>query len=255
MPPPAPTANRPGSLSFVAIVLIVVGAWSLLGALLGGPMMIIQVVSPDPGPQPMPKFPQQMDNAELQRRIAREVPSMYPVSGGLMIVSVFFGIAQVFSGIMLWKMNPRWRMPAILASLGKLLFAFGGHAYQILVVGPIMGTVMEKAMEEWMPAGGPQGQAMPFQINWSLMMQAASALGACVGIIQLAIFLTITVILCTSTVKDALAGKLPPPRTSDEEELEHRRHSKYEGYDDDSSGDSPRSSGSDPPDTGITDRP
>jgi hypothetical protein len=252
-----PAPQRPGSLTFVAIVLIILGCISLLGALVGAPSLVMSAVTPDPGPKPLPKFGEPMDSNEIQRMIMREVPSYVPFMAGSMFLDVLFGIAQVVCGIGLWKMSASWRIPAILATLGKMLFSFGNHAYQILVVSPVMGTVMGRVMEAQMPPGPGGKGAPPMPFDFGMLMQASVTIGVIItAVVQLAIFLTITLILTSGTVKDALSGKAPPPRPGDDEELERRRSRRYEGYDDDD--DAPRSSESKSPpppsDTGITDR-
>jgi hypothetical protein len=237
--PAKPT--RPGSITFVAIVLIILGCLSLLGGLTGAPGLIYTAVTADPPPRAPGQPP---DGNEIHRMAAKENATYYPVVGGLLLVDVLFGIAQIVCGIGLLRMNPTWRIPAILVTLGKMLFSWGNQAYQVVVLGPVTTRFFQEALV--MPPGpGGQPQQMPFDIG--MFMQAAMGIGVFITVIvQLAIFLTITLILTSARTKVAFAAaSAPQPAEDDADNREHRRPSRYEGYDDDEM----------PPDTGITDRP
>lgn len=238
---------RPGSLTFVAIVLIILGSLSLLGGLTGAPTLIITAVTPDPPP----RQPGEPPNAnDIHRMAAKETATYYPVVGGSILVDLLFGIGQIVCGIGLLKMNPSRRIPAILVTLVKMVFSWGNQAYQVVVLGPVTAKFFEEAMK--MPAG-PQGQPpppMPFDMG--TCMQAGMGIGVAITVIvQLAILLTITLILTSAGTKAAFAAAAAPQVDDGafEADKDERRRSRYEGYDDED--DLPPKS---PPDTGITDR-
>ncbi len=236
--PAKPT--RPGSITFVAILLIILGCLSLLGGLTGVPSLIYTAVTPDQAPPPPGQPP---SGPDLQRMFAKETATFYPVTGGFLLADLLCGIAQIVCGVGLLRMNPSWRLVAIFATLAKMLFSWGSQAYQVLVLGPVTARVFQQAMV--MPPG-PQGQPqqMPFDIG--MLMQAAVGIVIFITVIvQLAIFLTITLILTSAGTKSAFAAAAAPqPAEEEVDDRDERRRSRYEGYDDDL-----------PPDTGITDRP
>jgi hypothetical protein len=233
--------TRPGSITFVAIVLIILGCLSLLGGLTGAPSLIYTAVTPD---QPLPPPGQPPGGPDLQRMYARETVTYYPVMGGLLLADLLCGIGQIVCGIGLLRMNPARRVPAILITLVKMLFSFGSSAYQVFVLGPVTARFLEQAMV--LPPG-PQGQPQPMPFDLNMFMQAVMGLAvAATVVIQLAILLTITLILTSAGTKAALAAAAAPQ--PHEEEEQERRRSRYEGYDDDDL-DRPRRP---PPD--ITDR-
>jgi len=253
--------DRPGSITFVAIVLIILGCLSLLGGLTGGPSLILAAVTADPAPRPKGQPPNGMD---LQRMFAKETATYYPVTGGLLLADLLFGVGQIVCGVGLLKMNAARRVPAILVTLGKMLFSFANHAYQMLVLGPVTARFFQEAMV--MPPG-PQGQQQQMPFDLGMFMQAAMGIGVAITVvIQLAIFLTITLILMSAGTKAAFAAAAAPAPLDEDGGKEERRRSRYEGYEDEDDGsrsppdtgitgqDLPPRSPKPPPDTGITDR-
>lgn len=239
----ASTAKRPGSLSFVAILLIILGSLSCLNGLTQTPSLIYVAVSDEPGPRPAGKPP---DNNDLLRMCAKESPSFYYVTGGLTLVFVLFGVGQIICGIGLMKMNAARRMPAIWLTLGKLIFSISEDVYQAVVMGPALGEFFEEAMANAVPPGQPAPQ-MPPEIA-SIMQIGLGAAMAIAAVIQLAIFLTIVLILTSHTVTTALAAGTDAPAEEAETPEREPRKRRYEGYEDDEY----PSAG--PPETGITDR-
>ncbi len=209
--PPKPT--RPGSITFVAIVLIILGSLSLLGGLTGTPQLIITAVTDDAPPRPG-------QPPDLQRMFAKETVSYYPVTGGLLLADVLFGVGQIVCGVGLLKMNPARRIPAILVTLGKMLFSFASDAYQMIVLGPVMARFVEQAVV--MPAG-PQGQPPPpMPFDFGQLMQAGMAIGVAITVVfQLAIFLTITLIMMSAGTKAAFAAAAAA--AAEDEAKEERR--------------------------------
>jgi hypothetical protein len=238
---------RPGSITFVAIVLIILGCLSLLGGLTTVPSLIYTAVTPD---QPPPPPGQPPGGPDLQRMYAKETATFYPVTGGFLLADLLCGIGQIVCGIGLLRMNPSRRLAAIFVTLGKMVFSWGNQAYTVLVLGPVTARFLQQAIV--MPPG-PQGQPQPMPFDMGMFMQAAMGIGIFITVIvQLAIFLTITLILTSAGTKAAFAAAAAPQPAEDEDaEHDERRRSRYEGYDDD---DLPPPLPKSPPDTGITDR-
>jgi hypothetical protein len=227
-----PKSTRPGSVTFVAIVLIILGSLSLLGGVLQIPQLVVAL-----SVEPAARAPgQPPDEAAIHRFLAKEVPGYYAVTLVTAALSCAFGLAQLLVGIALMKLKPGARAWAIWIILAKLLFAFAGNAYQGFVVAPATkGFLAENIF--------PPGQQAPFDIG---AFMGAFLLVVLVGsmVFQIAIALTLILVLMSATAKKAFSGVVEP-QPDDGEEKEERRRSRHEDYDDDDDR---------PPDTGITDR-
>ena len=219
------TPMRPGTISFVAILLVILGCLSLLCGLTNVPTLIFIAVTPDP--QPVPGQPP--DGMALQRMAAKENATYYPAMGGFLLADLLCGIGQIVCGFGLLKMNPSRRVPAILVTLAKVLLVFGSTVYQAFVLGSVMPRFLEQAMV--MPAG-PQGQPQPMPIDLNLVTQVLLVLWvSATVIVELAIFLTITLILTSSKTKAAFTAASAPQPTEDVQ-AEERPQPHFEGYED-----------------------
>lgn len=228
--------RTPGMITFVGILLIVVGGWSLLGGLCGGGGLAFAALSPDPGGPQAKAMPG--DANAVHRFFAKEVPGYFAVTFLVLGIDMLFGLGQLIAGIGLFKLSPLARILAIGLTLGKLLLSLAGHLFQIIFVLP----AQKKFFDLNPPL--PPGQQAPFDIQTFTQSLTVVILGITV-LIQLAIAFTIVLVLMTN--KSAFTA----PAVSLDEGGEGSR-SRYEGYDDDD--DRPRKPPKFPGDTGITDQ-
>jgi hypothetical protein len=218
--------KRPGTVTAVAVILFIVGGWSLLMGTCGGGMAAVLALKPQAVEGPPGKV-DPADAAAVQRFLANEVPGYTIVVFSLTGIDIILGLGQIVSGIGLLRMSGVARLMAILLTLIKLFFSFAGHAYSVILVVPAQVRMMQM---------NPLPQPVPFDVG--RFTEAITWLGVFITVvIQLAIVITIISLLCTKRVRDAFAGSTPP--VVDEEDRFRRR---AQGY-----GDDPRA----PPETGI----
>jgi hypothetical protein len=203
-----------------AVMLMIVGGFSLIGSICGAGGIAMVAVTPE---VPRAKG-QPPDPLATQRFIAKEVPGYYPFVVATMTFDLLIGIGQIAAGIALLRMSSLARMAAIVLTLMKLLLSCVGHVYNGVLVMPVQAKFLEE---------NPQ---VPASFTQSLTV----ALLAVTIIFQLAFSALILVPLLLKSTRDAFAAASRPPA-----EEEERPRSRYEGYDDEDV----------PPETGITERP
>jgi flagellar basal body-associated protein FliL len=234
------TPTRPGSITFVAIVLIVLGCLSLLGAI---QIVTLAIVALSAEPAPATRAPgQPPDQASIHRFLAKEVPGYYPVAFAAESLNVLFGLAQLLCGVGLLKLKPGARIWALWLIIAKLLFAFASNAYQgFVVIPPTQRFLAENIVQ-------PAGQQAPADLISTIT--GAILIMVVVGsvVFQIAVALTLILVLTSATAKKAFSGGAEP-QSEEGEPKEERPRSRYEGYDEDD--DLPPQA---PPETGITDR-
>jgi hypothetical protein len=213
------TPARPGTVTFVAIVLIILGSISLLSALIGVPWTAYIALSPEP-PAPPPNQPP--DIAAIQRFLAKEVPGFYAVTLTFAGLDLLFGLGELLSGIGLLKLKPRARAAAFFVILGKLLLGIGANTYQGLVVLPVQNSFIAKHVL-------PAGQQAPFDISALMGGISLVAVGVVV-LLQIAVAVILILVLLTSSAKAAFAGVAATPPLDEEQEKQEQIRSPYEGY-------------------------
>ncbi len=220
--------KRPGTVTAVAVILFIVGGFSLLaGMCSGGWIAIVAMKPPLDGGGPDAAKVDPNDPAAVQRFMAAEVPGYFPAVFAFQGIDILLGVGQVVAGIGLLRMSGTARVMAILLMLVKLLFSFAGHSFTLTLVVPAQTKLMRM---------NPPPPGVPFDMG--RMTEAITWAGVLIAVvIQLALVITVISLLSTKRVRDAFAGRTPP--VVDEEDRFHRRAQGHE--------DAPRS----PPETGI----
>lgn len=224
--------KRPGSVTFVAIALIVLGGVALAVGLVEVPLLAV-IASAD-APAGAARGAGQLEHAAVHHAIAREVPGYFPAMIAISIVSLLLGIAQLLCGIGLLKLRPHARTWALWIVLGKLVYALASNGYQAFIVGPVERRIVAANLV-------PAGEVLPFDLG-AIMGGLLVVVEVVTMILQIAIALTLLLVLLSATVRQAFAPSAVPLV---EAEPPVPPRSPYEGYEDE---------GELPPDAGIADR-
>lgn len=213
--------QRPGSVLFAAIVLIIVGTLSLLCDLMGGGMIAVLAAIPAPAAKEKVAgkalIAEPPDPFAEMRFIAKEAPGYYVFSGVSVGLDLLLGLGQLICGIGLLRMSSSARLMAILLTVVKLLAGFGGHVYNFLYVMPAQARFHEL---------NPPLPGMPDMA--SLTQTLGMGMVVIYIVIQLAIALTIVLLLLLPGNRQAFIDAASP-----QPEEQERRPS---GYDDDDDG-------------------
>lgn len=209
--------KTPGIVIAAGVIVILMGCWSLLGGLCTGGGMLVIAATPEP-PGPI----QPGDPAAPVRFFIKEIPGYVAIQMAGLAISMLVGLGEIIAGIAAMKLKPMARILATLLLAFNLLLLLASTIYQVAVVMPKQQEFVR--LHPVIPAGQPQ----PFDVGAMTEVFTYFMLG-CVGFIQLAITLTIILMLNSTTARNAFAGKLSP---KEEEELQERKL-RYEGYDDD----------------------
>jgi hypothetical protein len=215
---------------FVAVILFLVGGWSLLGGCCGTGYLAMLATMPEQPGGKIKGAPPGGDPGEMQRFMAKEAPGYYPVIFTLSGIDILFGLGQVIAGIGLLRLSSAARIMTIVLTLGKLFFSFAGHAYNVIFVTPAQAKFFEQ---------NPLPPGAPFDLA-SFTRAATWLVLGIVVVIQLALVMAIVIPLVMSNVRQAFADAANPPS------LEDGPRRRDTGYDDDYSGPTGRQS-----DTGI----
>jgi hypothetical protein len=191
--------RRPGVVTTAAVILFIVGGWSLLGACCTGASLGLMFALPAP-PQIDDKARPE-DPLASTRFLLKELPSYPYVQGGVLAINCLFGIGQIIGGIGLLKLRPFAPIFATSVSIGKLLFAFVGHAYAIMVVMPVQERFFVE--NPHIPGGNIVGMFGLFTI-------------AGVAGVQIIIGLTIIALIYAPTAREAFAAAASPPPEGEE---------------------------------------
>ncbi len=229
------TPQRPGTVLSAAIILIIVGTWSLLAGVCGAGSIAVLAAIPEPKEKAMPGQPP--DAMAPMRFVAKEVPGYYVFAGVSLGLDTLLGLGQLFCGLGLLRMSSRARTVAILLTLAKLFLSFGGQAFNFIFVFPAQARFYEL---------NPAPPGMPDMASFSQTL----GIGAVVFgmVIQLAIVGAILLLLLLPGTRQAFVdAALPQP------EEEPKRRSGYEDEEDDGYGSSSAKPKS-PPETGFSDR-
>lgn len=225
-----PQVQRPGTVTAAAIILFIVAGLSLLGSVCGGGQFVFAMASGEPAAPPKGQPPGMMDQHHF---FAKEIPGYYAFGIGTSVLDILIALGLFAAGIGLWGVKSWSGKLAIGLTLFKLLLVMGGHIYGFAFILP----AQQKFFEQHPIVAGPG--APEIDIGKITAITGAATI-ACIGVFQLAIAALIVMLLLTSSARDALAGRLPPPKDDE------RPRSKYEGYDEDD-----YSGGAKSPETGI----
>ena len=246
------TPKRPGLVTFVAVVLIILGSLSLLGGVCGGAATVFMALQPEPAAPPAPGDIM-APMAQQQHFMAKEVPAYTATQFGILFLELLFGAGQLIAGIGLLRLSPAARMLALFLTVTKLLYALAHHAYQLIFILPAASKLQQQMMADMQKMAGPNAPPPP-PIDIGGLTQAMGMIGVgCTFAVQLTIAIMILIVLNMQTTKDAFAGISPGGLPEDDDRL----RSRLKGYDEDEDTDykgsrkPPKSSG----DTGFTEKP
>ena len=108
------TPKRPGSVTFVAILLILFGILSLLGVLQQAPSLLAAVLR-EPPAQVAPE--EMLDGPTLHRFLAKDATGYFPIMFAEQVGYLVLSVSQILCGIG-HKLNPR---PASGPSISRMV--------------------------------------------------------------------------------------------------------------------------------------
>lgn len=199
-------AKRPGLVTVAAVILFLVGAWSVFGGLCGGGAVAVMAFLPEPPPNADNKA--RLDDPMASVRfLAKEVPGYYAIATASLAVGMLIGLVEIGCGFGVLRLSGTARLLAILITLLKLVFSAAGHGYNLIYVLPAQQRFHE--LNPHIPGGE--------------VAAIASYAGLAVGIfLQLAVVITILALLFAPSVRQAFAEAAKPADPTDEE-LPRRR--------------------------------
>lgn len=226
--------RRPGPAIAAAVLLIIVGAWGLLGAFCGsGGMLLQQAFQPPAGPGEERNL-----LVPVEPQVAKEVPSAPAVETTAFVVNLLLSVAMIVAGVGILRMQPHARLLAMVVAVADILVTLAHTAYSVVLILPVENRLLDEEAKN-MPA------EVPF--DFFGMIKGAMWGGAIFNVVfTLAIWITVLLMLNSKSVRAAFADELEPrepPRRDDS-------RSRYDDYDDDLPPLRPSSG-----ETGITDRP
>jgi hypothetical protein len=206
----ARTVKRPGTVTWAAVVLFIIGGWSLIMVPCAGVGMAVIAALPE---KPLVNGKAAPDDPGAPIRfISREVPGYEIVTFASLGVSFLFGIIEIACGIGVLRLSSGARMLALLVACTRMLFSIAGNLYQALMVMPVQQRFYDQ--NPHIPGGS--------------IASGLGYVGLGIGfLIQLIIFFAIVGLLMSSSARNAFAAAANPPAEDDEPP---RRD---EGYDDD----------------------
>jgi hypothetical protein len=220
-------AKRPGIVTFVAVVLIILGSLALLFGFCGVIGEIVMALLPEPAGKPRPE--DILGNALAGPRfLAKEVPGFVAVQIVGIIAYFAFGATALFAGIGCLRLSPAARKAAIVATLLFLLYAMASQVYGVIYILPAQ-VELQKQQQANLPPGMPD-------------MSAVAQIGGAVSLgCGIAFYVTIAALILiglnTKSAKAAFAG-VPVEMPLAEDDDGDSRHGikpgdprpKYEGY-------------------------
>jgi hypothetical protein len=219
-------AKRPGIVTFVAVVLIVLGSLALLLGICGVGGQIVIAMIPEPVGKPRPDDLLALMLA-APRFLAKEVPG-YMAAQIIHVVAYFgFGLTQLFAGIGCLRLRPAARKAAMATTVLYLAYSFAFQAYTAIFVLPA-NVELQKQQQANMPPGAPDMSSMA-------QVSGAMTLG-CFIATDITIAVLILIGLNTQSAKAAFAV-VPFEPSAEEDDDEARdsndprdRRSKFKGY-------------------------
>jgi hypothetical protein len=224
--PDAP--KRPGSLTFVAIVLFTFGFVYLLNSAATGFYAGIVVLDPQEH-DPNAKIAAG-DVSGTLRFIAGEIPGWVAISLVISVLDILFAIGQIMCGINVMRLKPSARKATILLIVTRLLYILAYDGFAAVVVLPIELRLSERQMADIVPAGGGQADLSMVMGLMKIAIYGVFGLKVLLEIFAAGLLL---LLLSTSRAKNAFAGIPDVPETSIQEE---RQRTQYAGYEDDDAG-------------------
>lgn len=212
-------AKRPGTVKFVAIVLLLFGTGYVLYGCFNGFYAAFVVMNPeaaDPHAKVRPD-----DFVANLRFVASRIPGFVATVLAIAALDIFFGICQLICGVAIWRLKPAARSATIVLVLVRLAYALAYDAFSALVVLPAEIEFIELHPLD-LPKDAPE-------IPLAGIMKIVT-IGVLIIEVFMQLFVTLLIVLLlrSATVKAAFAGT-PAPTDADE----NTPLSLYAGYGDD----------------------
>lgn len=216
-------SKRPGTITFVAIVLFVFGTLAVFSSAGNAIYAVVMILNPHGEGAEKIRPDDAMANV---RFLAGEIPGFVPTVIGIAAVDVLFAIAQIFFGVGLLRLRPAARTATINLILARLVYSLCYDAYSAFVMIPAQIRFFELHPPE-LPR---EAADFPF-----VAIMKGFTLGAfgCNVFLQLFIAGLIVFLLRSAAVRDAFAGVSASPAEPGPLETSQ---SPYSGYDDESTG-------------------
>jgi hypothetical protein len=187
-------AQRPTSVTILAVINFVFGTIGLIQLLCGGvfivygPDMLKTMASqPQPGGAPNPFLAMQIS---MERLAA--IPGYTSIMLATHLFNGFLTLLALVSGFGLLKMKTWGRWLCLLYAAGTILVTTAGTAYTITVVQPVMAEVakeVEQQLKAKMPPGATVPSTNPLGGTGSAVVSVITAIFACIYAVAILIVL------------------------------------------------------------------
>jgi hypothetical protein len=218
--------KRPGTLTFVAVVMFAFSAIYMFSSVTSGFWAIIVATSPplDGGAAKV----EPGDVAATMRFVADQLPGYVAIALAIASLDLFFAVALLICGINILRLTPWARSGTILLIMIRLLYILGYDVFKAVMLLPIELDLAKRHVAEMPQAGQAQAE---MELVLTIMNVAVYAVFGVQILVEVFASLLIVLLLSTTRAKDAFAGvEMEPERTLSEER--QQAPSKYAGYED-----------------------
>jgi hypothetical protein len=218
--------KRPGTLTFVAIVLFTFSVIYTFSSVTSGFWAIVVATSPPPANAAAKVDPG--DVAATLRFVADQLPGYVAIALAIASLDLFFAIGLLVCGINILRLTPWARTGTIILILIRLAYILGYDVFKAVMLLPIELDLAKRHVAEMPQAGQAQAE---MEMVLTIMNVAVYAVFGVQILIEVFASLLIVLLLSTTKAKNAFAGvELEPERTLSEDR--EQTPSKYAGYDD-----------------------
>ena len=217
--------KRPGTLTFVAIVLFAFSAAYVFLSLSSGFYAIVFATSEAPANGDVRI--QAGDVMATLRFMADQIPGYVAIALSIATLDLLFAICLFICGVNILRLTPWARTGTILLVLIRLLYILGYDVFKALVLLPIELDLAKRQVADMPQAGHGKAE---IEIVLAIMNVAVYIVFGFQIVIEVFASLLIVLLLSTRKAKNAFAG-IPnePERTLSED---RQAPSPYTGYDD-----------------------
>ena len=217
--------KRPGTLTFVAIVLFAFSVVYIFNSLSSGFWAIVVATSPPPAANAKLE---PGDVAGALRFVADQIPGYVAIALGLASLDLFFAIGLSVCGINVLRLTPWARTGTILLILIRLAYMLGYFVFKAFMLLPIELDLAKRHVAELPQAGQAQAE---MEMVLTIMNVAVYAVFGVQILIEVFASMLIVLLRSTAKAKNAVAGiAMEPEKTLSEDR--QQAPSKYAGYDD-----------------------
>jgi hypothetical protein len=218
--------KRPGTLTFVAIVLFAFSAVYIFSSLSSGFWAIVVATSSPPANANAKVEPG--DVAAAMRFVADQLPGYVAIALAIASLDFFFAIGLLICGINILRLTPWARTGTILLILVRLAYILGYDVFKAVMLLPIELDLAKRHVAEMPQAGQAQAE---MELVLTIMNVAVYAIFGVQILVEVFASLLIVLLLSTTKAKNAFAGVPDEPERTLSEDRQ-QGPSKYAGYED-----------------------